>query len=372
MGLILNGEKLSNIEFIESKDENVFRLSNNEGTNEINFRYIPVLENTFDYKNFNVYIFENNYLNAENDVFQIKDKNIDERLGWIFPVTILESNENDYSENKFLNRYKYVAFRILLESKESDTEIGSLVNDDMLLSQIYGENIQLLVLSKEQTNKVKDFNIDNYLPNLSNYGYYIKNNYPLTINLDTQKKYALNFRSQNSLKISNTNRPISESPFFIQLYIQYLKTLDHHLVRFYLLYQVIEHFIGERFENNFTLLLDDYTGKNIDKNDLFEQMKELKQERSNVKAIFECLKNSSSANDEIITDLERDCRTLLEKYNNKIKGHTGDLVYDIRKLVVHNYRKLKDNEIALLEEITFEFELIITDILKTYCPQKCL
>lgn len=372
MGLILNGEKLSSIKFIESKDENLFRLSNSEGTNEINFRYIPVLENTFDYKNFNVYIFENNYLNAENDVFQIKDKNSDERLGWIFPITILESNENDYSKNEFLNKYKYVAFRILLESKESDKEIGTLVNDDTLLSQIYGENIQLLVLSNKQTDKVADFDICNYLPNLSNYGYYIKNNHTLTINLETQKKYALKFRSQNCLKISTSNRPINEFPFFIQLYIQYLKTLDHHLVRFYLLYQVIEHYIGERFENNFTLLLNDYSGSKIDKNDLFEQMKELKQERTNIKAIFECLKNSGLANDEIITDLERDCRTLLEKYNKKIKVHTGDLVYDVRNLVVHNYRKLEDNEIALLEEITFEFELIITDILKTYCPQKCI
>ena len=61
----------------------------------------------------------------------------------------------------------------------------------------------------------------------------------------------------------------------------------------------------------------------------------------------------------MLIGLKRDCREFLDQYGVEEKTDLGDLLYDIRNILVHNYREVKDRELILLNDIIFEFEIMI-------------
>jgi uncharacterized protein YutE (UPF0331/DUF86 family) len=114
----------------------------------------------------------------------------------------------------------------------------------------------------------------------------------------------------------------------------------------------------------------DYNSKSLLKNDFIEKINELGKERVNIRKVIDCLKKNSC--DFNTPNLERDCKDLLLAHNKKIKNPLGDLIYDVRNLIVHNYRDIEDSEIELIENITHELELIMINIIEKYCPQQCI
>ncbi|NCT94988.1 MAG: hypothetical protein GXC72_11225, partial [Chitinophagaceae bacterium] len=88
---------LDKIEFVNTEDGKFFKLSDSTGS-EIRVEYIPSFVSGWDVDRYDILLFENPYLTAENDIFQVYESTLgDSRLGWIFPVTSLDSNENDYA-----------------------------------------------------------------------------------------------------------------------------------------------------------------------------------------------------------------------------------------------------------------------------------
>jgi hypothetical protein len=139
MAIFYNNNPLNNVEFDEV--DKVFTISDDSRDYFISIPYIPKLEaKRYDSKDFYLFLFENNHLNAENDVFQLYDKGEDYRIGWIFPISVLDSNENDYADNEHLNKYKLVAYQKLLSKSFSyKIEIGK-INDEISISEIYGDD----------------------------------------------------------------------------------------------------------------------------------------------------------------------------------------------------------------------------------------
>jgi len=60
-----------------------------------------------------------------------------------------------------------------------------------------------------------------------------------------------------------------------------------------------------------------------------------------------------------LINIKRDCKEFLSEFGDYDKNEIGDLLYDVRNVIVHNYRKIKDGNMHLLNEITFEFEILI-------------
>ena len=145
---------LNNLHFFKEESLKYFRVSNSEDLG-INVKYIPTTDSNWDENKFEIFIFENPYLTAENDVFEIYEYTIPERLGWIFPLTILESNENDFIDYKNLNNYKFIAYKKLLRYSINISE--ELFNQEFVkLSDIYGDKV-ICLLSKETIEKIDDF-----------------------------------------------------------------------------------------------------------------------------------------------------------------------------------------------------------------------
>jgi hypothetical protein len=175
MPIYYEGKDLSNLEVIKQENSVLFKIYDNNNQNSILIEYPPVLEEEFNHTDFQIFLFENNYLNAENDVFQVYEKDENIRLGWIFPLSNLEGKENDFTDNKFLNKYKFVAFQLLLLAKEKNITLNE-IQDDFQLSDIYPDNPIILILSNNNTSKINDFSIDNYIPSFSKLGIIIKMN----------------------------------------------------------------------------------------------------------------------------------------------------------------------------------------------------
>ncbi len=58
---------------------------------------------------------------------------------------------------------------------------------------------------------------------------------------------------------------------------------------------------------------------------------------------------------------------LLKDFNRE-KEHVGEAFYQVRNLIVHDFRSItkRDKKLVLLKSINIDFELLITDILTFY------
>jgi len=361
MAIFYNNILLDNLKF--DKENRMFSLSNDENGFLINVSYIPKLgDEEYDISNYFVFLFENNHLNAENDVFQLYDKDKDERIGWIFPISTLESNENDFSNNEHLNRYKLVVYKSIL-SNSFDFRVNiNEINTEMSLSQIYGDDTIICVLSKDKISE-DNFNIFLYYPNFAIYGYFEKNDnkliveYPNSLIVDK-------FRNKKKLYIKKTQSNILQLDFVQKLYRNYLKTLDHHLIRFHLLYQIIEYFITEKFSTEFDELLTKYNNKEFTKNNFLEKINEIRNERKNIRKIFDNINfQPNSFENQVKIDLERNIKDFLRNFEIEEKNHIGDLIYNTRNIITHNYREIKDENLDLLSQISYYFEILINEVI---------
>jgi len=361
MAIFYNEKLLTKLSF--DNDNKMFSLSSHNDDIFINVPYVPKLEDeNYDENEFSVYLFENNHLNAENDVFQLYDKDKKERIGWIFPISVLESNENDFSDNEHLNKYKFVTYKILLSHNFQFKSNIYEINTELSLSQVYGEDTIICVLSKEKINDV-NFNILSYIPNFATYGYYEKNENKLTF------KYPNNlivdsFRGKQKLSIKKANNKILQLDFVKKLYNSYLKTLDHHLIRFHLLYQIIEYLITENFSTEFDQLLIKYNNGEFTKNNFLEKINDIRSERKNINKIFTNINfKTGTFEHQVKINIERTIKDFLRNLGVEEKNHIGDLIYDTRNIITHNYREIKNENLDLLNEISYLFEILINEII---------
>lgn len=349
------------IEF--SEEDSLFILESRDNSFKISVEYIPKVKREFETKKFTTFLLSNVYLNAENDVFEIFEKELDTRIGWLFPIQILESNENDYSENEYLNKYKFPATVQLLTVEEQTKSPSLNTNKTYTITDFYHDNICVFVLCNDALPDDFDFKIQDYLPSLSNYGYY-KWNSDEPHFFGEKEPLIIRYREKTRFKLSSTNIKISESDFLSSLYEKHLISIQHFLLKFIFLYQVIEYLMDENFDIDFSKLVEEYDQKEITKNDLKEQINEIAKERGNIGSLL----NKTKINDDIVADFKRDAIDFLTIYKNKIPEDLGNLIYDIRNLVTHNYREIIKSEenVRILNRITQQLELIINDVLITY------
>jgi hypothetical protein len=105
---------LNNVSFHDIAGEKYFIITDSIQSNEIRVNYIPNFLTNRDPDRYECFLFENTYLTAENDVYELYENTLDGRIGWIFPVTSLDSNENDFAENGSFKHYRHIAYEKLL------------------------------------------------------------------------------------------------------------------------------------------------------------------------------------------------------------------------------------------------------------------
>lgn len=351
---------LKNIEFIEEGDLRYFRLSNSEDIG-INIEYVPLSTSKWDKDNFVIYILENPYLNAENDVFEVYEEIItSERIGWIFPISVLESNDNDYFNYKNLNDYKYITYKKLFEF-DIKLSAEDFNKDFYKLADLFKDTI-ICILCKETINKIPDFNFDDYLLSLYNYGYLLKNSTNMANAIYNKVEFIKKMREERSrIIIKKAKFDISENYFTKLLYKEHLLQSESHIVRFFFLYQIIEYLIEIEFENQFQKYLNDFNKKKLLKNDFRENIINCSRERYLIRYVMTSIKIDTDLATEFVTE----CDFLFKDMGIITKNSFPDKLYDLRNIMTHRLRDLTTKSDSLIKIIEI-FERVITNLLINY------
>lgn len=362
MSVYFKEKLLDNLEF--DNETSSFILGCESIPDTFSIPYIPKKEsNELDSKKHDLFLLESYSLKAENDIFCVKENPNDTPIGWIFPLSALESNENKLANKPFFNEFRFLSYQKLLESNLELDVILTEKKSHIYLSDLFDEDLIILVISYDHYKTKKKFNLDHFLPSLANHGYFKKNKKDLIFK-PPNKKIPDWYRKLNHIKIQEAQNDIIQTDYVINLYSKFLKSLDHHLIRFHLLYQIVEIHVTDLFNKDFANLLDEYKKDQLTKNNFINAINNARSEAVNVRKTFEKIKpNNDTFEKDNLINLKRDCKELLNQHGFEDKNEIGDLIYGIRNLIVHNYRSINSEQEDLLKEITFEFEILINCLL---------
>lgn len=354
-----------------------FELSDVQNNIKIFIDYVLTLDSEYKPEDYSLFILKSWVLDKENDIFQVFDKEFYKepnrvRLGWIFPIQALLSNEHQYADNKHFLKYAYVAFLKLLKNQEEYTTFNPLfskITNNYKLTDFYGEDIIILILCNSPLQKIDNFQVDNYITSLYSYGYYFCQPIENLKEIDTRSD-SENPTGKNLILQKNSSC-LQKEDYVYRLFKDLLKNEEHHLVRFYLLYQVIELIIQIVFERKILEEIKNFNN-NPDKN-----IRKLKEKIDNIST--EKKRVSILINDDVKINnpnLLISCNELIKLFNDDDSNEKDDIskkqdlggaLYDVRCLIVHQFRKLPDKILEeKLPEINKEFENIVIKIILDY------
>ncbi|WP_341840635.1 hypothetical protein [Chitinophaga caseinilytica] len=334
--------------------------------NFLEFQYALEKDNRFNtnHKEFSIYLFHKNV--ATNDIFQIKIDN--QRLGWLFPVQALLSNEHDYAQDEHFFPYSFNAYRLLLSNARNLPYKLCSFNNDPTIEDIYGENTTILILYNKYIRQLKNvnkiqFNIEDYLLFFYSHGYTLlnENNFKSLINYDQPDPNVRAF-SNTIVNLKPISKNLIVDKIYLNSLIQGLIKLEKHpLVRFHLLYSVIELFITRLFEAEFSNTLDAF--KNMENfYDAKEKLTKLGNEKERIAKILS--NKCPGLSPDLLNDLRDSCNNFLSfVFAPKIFSKpTGEALYKLRSTIFHNLRLVPSGYDNHLNAVLIKLESLILEI----------
>lgn len=330
---------MNNVEF--DRENTIFYLKKKE--ENIPFQYIPDCKNIWNNLSddaFYIELLNNPYLNRESDVFDIKFDKSDSRGGFLFPITLLESEE---TQNKQLLSYMFVAYKVLLKNMEGEPT--------GVLSDNYKDAF-ILAVHKET---VPSFYIEEYLISLASYGFYKyqgenKNHFPILRPFNKQTKVIHLEKSEvDNFKCD-----------YVQDLLKFrLCTTSDFITRFVLVYQVVELYISGIHQKSLDDNIEKYKKRELNRNDFSEKLKEISRESYQIK---ELMKDFHEEN--VCLDYKRAVMGLFNDISYQPKNETiSTLIYTLRNQLFHSYGMFAGHEDAL-NYVIFYFERVILMLLR--------
>jgi hypothetical protein len=357
---------LDRITVEHNQSEFFFVLSSSTAPSERAYiKYVLAPQTDYHPTDYSLYILKSHILNRENDIFQVYEREYNIRIGWIFHIQALLSNEHNYANNQHFLKYSYVAFFKLLQNVEQYETYKPNLNStsNYELTDFYGDEIIILILCNSKLQIVDSFNIENYLTSLYSYGYYYCQ--PIDIVKNIHSRAAFTQPGQTKISIKRISKKLQEEVYLSRLFKILLKTEEHPLVRFYLLYQVIELIIERIFDKKFLDTINDFN-HNQNKNifELKEKINSISNEKERISQLIDSVEpylNSDSK-----TNLLFFCNDLLSSFNSEHKDSLARSLYAARSFIVHKFRKLPEVDVPKIDNINKEFETMLIDILLNY------
>lgn len=346
----------SSIEYHNLDDDRYYTLSDPKTKSEIRVKYVPKFESTRDPNRYECILFENPYLTAENDIFEVYESSIKGRFGWIFPISALDSNENDFAEDNSFKHYRHIAYQKLLEL---DYQVNlSDTKEEYQISELF-QGISVCIISKDEITNLGDFKVTDYALSFLRYDFLLfknaftgKKSFKKDGEIDTLRK------GNHKIKIKKAAFDITANQYTNSLFVEHVYQTENILTKYILLYQILEQFIQEYGDTLLEEIITEYQDKKITKNTLKERIGKLQNDRVLVKKPFE----KTIIRAEVKQAFLQKCTFLFTDLNLSINQNFEDAVYDLRNLVTHNYRALtgKTDE---LNELVYLFESIIFELL---------
>ncbi len=349
-----------------SRQSKTFIAKDKLSDSEIEFQY--PLEPDDKYKttenNFDLYLFHKDNF-AANDIFQVKVQNM--RIGWLFPIQALLSSQHDYADNEHFFPYSYNAYRILLKNKENLPYSKQEHSAQVSLEDIYGENTIIFIIYRKYLRAYEkaftSFNIEDYLLFFCQYGYTFLSpaNFNSLYSLKQPNIIAKPFPSK-VIELQAVSEYLSDDKSYLNSLIQGLIKLEKHpLVKFHLLYSVVELFISKIFESEFKSSVRSFleAGNFYDAK---ERLAKLTNEKDRINKLLST--KCPGLNHIILQELQDTCNSFLSfVFSPQIfRKPTGEALYKVRSTIFHNLRLMPNGYEVELEKVLSCFEALIFDI----------
>lgn len=337
---------------IFNEEANTFRLCG-EHSNFLEYNPVLKLDSEYQTQNFSYLLLANESpACTENSIYQVYVGK--QRIGWIFPLQALLSEEHDQSKNPYFLKYAYVALCLLLQDVE---EIDKReMPGEFFLEDYYDPKQSILVIDGENTAKLDSFLLENYIVGLFQYGYAFKgkgNIWAERLPIETQSKITLKALSPELSAVPNINF----------LFKEQLPVAENEVIRFYLCYQIIELLIAVVFEDQFQSILAKISE---DSEALFDQrdnLSKISSEKHRIKILFS---NYVSCETVHQTDLDLACKKLLDINGKAVSSQYYENLYSVRCLLVHRLYTLSADSYDILQDINKPFLNVIMDILFSF------
>lgn len=286
----------------------------------------------------------------ENEIFQVHENGLGTRIGWIFPLQSILSKEHEYGKNDHFKEYANTAIIKLLndEIETSKTNVPTSNTEDKYhIFDFYPENAVILIIDKT---KMLDFKLDNYLVSLYLHGY--------SKNSDTRK---IDSHPSKLGRKKITIKPICElirGDRFLDLLLFEISKVDlDPLLKFHLLYQIIEIFIEDIYKGEIQYYLDNIeTIKHKDPHELRDELFDVINESKRIAKLFRGING--------LTDLRKACKDFLGTELENSSPH--NYLYKVRCFLVHNYHKINAEQFEVLNSINICLEEVVLRLVLEY------
>ncbi len=312
------------------------------------------LDDEYNLADYSYEILNTKTLNRENDIFQVYDKQVGVRMGWIFPIQALVSNDHDHVDDIYFLKYAYVAMYFLLHAIDEEDRRSS--RDFLRITDFYPDGAIVLILCKSNCSSIKDFCIEDYVVDLFRYGYSFSPDI-----VDTQRRISI----EKKINVRRISEYIKDKIFIVEVFKSLLvRTTPLPLAKFHMLYQIIELLIGDIFSYEF-IGFNNKIGEDTD--NLFDTKDDLQKivgEKYRVKQLFS---RTYSHVDGIITDRLLDvCNEILRASGKKERANVAESLYAVRCLVFHSYGSIPAESRKKVDEINLIFEEVVIELLITF------
>jgi len=306
-----------------------------------------------------------NSLQAENHIFQLFEAHIEDRIGWVFPIQSLVSDSHSFFDNDHFLKYAFVAFYKLCTNDcnvRSNIVTFNRAKSEYELLDFYEHDDVVVIISKQKIASIPEFNITNYMPSLFKFGYCIvtANNYGQNYYNSQEDAYR---EVSSQFAIRQTSEVLKKDVYINELFQSILQTESHPLVRFLLLYQVIEVLIENIFQREVDNCCNELkafqNGSPTVFHKLREKLIELAQEKRRINKLFIV---GTYIKEKVERDgLKQACQELIKAVNpdGQPSDDFTECFYTTRSLIVHEYRRIAGRFEELIKKINLEFEKVV-------------
>lgn len=340
--------------FVFDKDNREFIATDSQQVSK-RFTYQPAIANCWEnVEDFDLYLMQHPIPRKESDISTLYlTSNPDESVGWIFPISILNTDTID-PQGRLLD-YVFISFQILLNRIET----FNAAYDDGNLLDSYDEKAIVLILNKKYL--PDNFDVEQYRFSLYEKGFSIGDKSPSGIPF-----YQYNQASHVNLVTAET--PVGMLPnaeYFKRIFTYDLIETNNPIHRFLILYQVIEIFMDDFSEHEIITNINKYTSKEIGKNDLMHAIRDAVDESDNIQKIFNSITNLPQGLKSAFID---SVNTLYREVGyDDSKNDIANVVYSLRNQLFHSYRRYIGREELLYTAIQ-NFEKLVINLLIHYVP----
>lgn len=328
-----------------NSSENKFILKGND-SEPLEYHPILDLDPEYDPKDFSYELLENKD-STENSIFTVEIKNGKgwERIGWMFPVQALLSIEHTQAENEYFLKYAYIATYLLLNSKECSFKVDETdLLQEIGLEQLYEPRLNILVIDHNNCKAIGEFNLDNYIIGLYQYGYTWTGTIHGMLSLPESTDHR-----PGHLKLRRISNEIEHREIINMIFKEQLSNELHMLLRFYCLYQIVEILIQEIFEHKFRQLIEHIAADTENYFDVREDVSHIAAEKNRVNLLF----NHYSKQIDVSSReaLNNECKAFLSLFGRKTAEDVSGNLYAVRCLLVHKMYTINSAETPIKEMI---------------------